>query len=173
MRIVGRYFAIGATLGSVSGLVALVLIWTWLTIHMGVLGLLLGWIPAGIAGAALWLAMVVLWGPVLIVGAMISLGLLLLRAHTWRDGSAPESPTDRPSDEVHGSRHPDTTDEPGPSFDQTPAAPPPALSASGPAEGPAPSSSPTAPAPPAPRAAPDDLGGDAAAAGDTSRRPPR
>ena len=41
MRVIGRYFAMGATLGSVSGLVALVLIWTWMTVHLGVFGFLI------------------------------------------------------------------------------------------------------------------------------------
>jgi hypothetical protein len=185
MRVIGRYFAMGATLGSVSGLVALVLIWTWMTIHLGVFGFLVGWIPAGLAAAALWLVMVLFWGPILIVGAMISLTLLLFRGHPGRDWSPREPPAASEPDEVPAPPETDAPRDaaapaaPAPADEappMTPApAPPPAMSPP-PASPPplsAPSPGPTPP-PPAPRArAPESLDADADAAGDTSRKPPR
>ena len=39
MRSIARYFAAGAKLGSVAGLIVLVLIWAWFTLHLGAWGL--------------------------------------------------------------------------------------------------------------------------------------
>jgi hypothetical protein len=195
MRVVGRYFAIGATLGSVSSLVALVLIWGWMTIHLGLLGFAFGWIPAGLAAGLLWLAMVVFWGPVLIVGAMVAAALVVLTSHE-RHGRGWEEPPTVASPEERFAPAPETedpqTEGPGAEAPAEPAtpparevetAPPAPLPPIGQSSGPlSPSqepgaSSPASAAPAAPPAAqqrpPDDLGGDAAAAGDTSRRPRR
>jgi hypothetical protein len=174
MRVVGRYFAIGATLGSVTGFAALVLIWVWLSIHLGFFGLLLGWIPGGVVGAFLWLMMVVFWGPILIVGAMVSLGLVLLRAHAWRGEGSWEAAPARPSNEVHGSRDMEAAPDASSPVDEQPAAAAPAEPAqtpSGQAVLAEPSSSQAAPTPL--QTPSDDLGGDAAAAGDTSHKHPR
>jgi hypothetical protein len=173
MRIVGRYFVIGATLGSVSGLVALVLVWTWLTIHLGPLGLLLGWIPAGVVAAGLWLAMVIFWGPILIVGAMVSMVLLMLRAHTGLGWSRWERAPDHPSEAVYGPR--DAEAPPPPNSDRQIGSEPLPESVSPPSgqagDAPAPSAAEPQTQPAAAAAATtDDLGGDAAAAGDTSHR---
>ena len=179
MRLIGRYFAVGATLGSVSGLVVLVLIWTWMTIHLGLLGFLIGWIPAGLAAAGVWLAMVVFWGPILVVGAMVSAELLLIRSHPGRDWSFRESPAASGPDEA-----PATTDADGASrqpegetpITPTPASPPISSTDQPIAAAPLPG---LAPPPPPARPFPshvtpsDDLGGDAAAAGDTSRPRPK
>jgi hypothetical protein len=177
MRVVGRYFAIGATLGSVTGFAALVLIWVWLSIRLGFFGLLLGWIPGGVVGAFLWLMMVVFWGPILIVGAMASLALVLLRAHAWRGGTSWDETPARPSDEVHGSHDMEASpDAASPPVDEQPAAAPagePVTPPSGQAAPPEPSSSQAAPAPAPIQTPSDDLGGDAAAAGDTSHKHPR
>jgi len=180
MRVIGRYFSIGATLGSVSGLVMLVLVWTWMTVHLGLLGFLVGWIPAGLAAAALWLAMVVFWGPILIVGAMISAALLVLRAHPGRDWSIHEPPAASEADDRStGGASPREAD---PAIPREAQSEPPATAAPQPPLGPlenqaataVPPASPAAPAAPAPNTRqPEDLGGDAAAAGDTSRKPRR
>jgi hypothetical protein len=189
MRVVGRYFAVGASLGSVSGLVALVLIWSWMTIHLGLLGFLVGWIPAGLAAGAIWLTMVVFWGPVVVVAAMIAAALLVFGAHGHRGrdwdtrspDSEPEVAPSPPETEAPRDAAPPRTDpEPEPAPLASPPAPaetpsvPPFESAPLP-ETPSPPATPvTKPAPP-PRSRPptDELGGDAAAAGDTSRRHPR
>ncbi len=180
MRVIGRYFAIGATLGSVSGLVVLVLIWTWMTMHLGLFGFLIGWIPAGLAAAALWLTMVLFWGPILIVGAMISAALLVLRAHPGRDWSVREPPASSDSDERSTDTAPprDAGPAEAPDVEQAPpAAAAPAPSPTSPADqsaSSAPSASPAPLATPAPNPRPpEDLNSDAAAAGDTSRKPQR
>src|SRR5580700_5331313 len=103
MRVVGRYFAIGASLGSVTGLVTLVLVWGWMTIHLGLFGFLVGWIPGGLAAGALWLIMVVLWAPILIVALMVAAGLLAWGLHPgherhWREWR--ETPPQSESDET-------------------------------------------------------------------------
>jgi hypothetical protein len=183
MRLIGRYFAVGATLGSVMGFAALVLIWGWMTIHLGVLGFLLGWIPAGIAAATLWLAMVVFWGPILVVGTMIVM-VLALFAHGSHDGW--RRPRDEPPEASEpgdaSSPHAEAPREVAPAPMPETAAPPPAESPLTPPAPPLPPSAapttpltaPLAPAPTPPRARPsDDLGGDAAAAGDTSRKRPQ
>jgi len=178
MRVIGRYFAIGATLGSVSGLVLLVLVWAWMTLHLGVFGFLVGWIPAGLAAVAVWLSMVLLWGPILLVGAMISAALLVLRAHPGREWPAREPPAASDSDER-------STDAAPPR--ETGRAEPPEAEYAPPAPSPSPpipagdqaatSVPPAAPPPlttPAPSLRPsEDLNSDAAAAGDTSHRPQR
>ena len=180
MRIVGRYFAIGATLGSVSGLVALVLIWVWLTVHLGVFGLLLGWIPGAVVAVALWLTMVVFWGPILFVGAMTSLSLVLLRVHPGHGWSAPAPFVEHPSeDQIHAPRDTDAAPEAGPDIQPQSPAETSSLEPTPPAETPpagqgpeaAPSPAPTPKAAPAARGPLEDLG-DAAAAGDTSRKRP-
>jgi hypothetical protein len=180
MRVVGRYFAIGATLGSVTSLVALVLIWTWMTIHFGLFGFLIGWIPAGLVAAALWLTMVVFWGPILMVGAMASLGLLLFAGHPrhhWSlppdegrepDMSAPPADTAQAPDTDLPAIHQSAEEAP---VAPAPTPPPPGASSAEPP----PASVSTPSARPAHRESrpSDDLGGDAAATGDTSRKPPR
>lgn len=181
MRVIGRYFAIGATLGSVSGLIVLVLIWIWMTVHLGLLGFLVGWVPAGLAAAALWLTMVLFWAPILIVGAMISAMLLALRPHHGRDWPAHEpppisEPDERPIDaapspEVGPTAPLGAEDQAPPAAAQPSLEPPAGQTATD-----APPTSPAAPIAPAlaPNARPsEDLGGDAAAAGDTSRKPRR
>lgn len=189
MRVVGRYFAIGGALGSVSGLVVLVLIWTWMTVHLGLLGFLVGWVPAGLAAAAVWLVMVVFWGPVLIVGAMISLALLLLGVRgghhrDWDEAPAAREPEEAPAPPVTEAPRDAAAPTPQERPEEPPAllAPPPTPGppappgAGEPSSGPAtqPSVQPRALSAPSPRARPsDDLGGDAAAAGDTSRPRPR
>jgi len=184
MRVVGRYFAIGATLGSVSALVALVLIWTWMTVHLGVLGFLLGWIPAGLAAAALWLAMALFWGPILIVGALMPLVLLALHAHavrhrSWETPPAVSEPETPPAADADAPREADRQASHEPSADTTLSPPPPGAPPLSPppnspenALAPAtPGANAAIPPPPQPRSS-DDLGGDAAAAGDTSHKPP-
>ena len=181
MRVIGRYFAMGATLGSVSALVALVLIWTWMTVHLGVIGFLFGWIPAGLAAAALWVVMVLFWGPILIVGAMASLILLLLRGHPARDWSPREPPASSEPDETPAPPETEAPrdaapSEPRPPTEESPAAPappPPAPPADQPAVSTPPPSAPAPPPSTARTRPPEDLGGDAAATGDTSRKPPR
>jgi hypothetical protein len=198
MRVIGRYFAIGATLGSVSSLVALVLIWGWMTIHLGLLGFALGWIPAGLTAGLLWLAMVVFWGPVLVVGAMVAAALVVLTSHhphgrAWREPPAVASPEERlapapepnePQTESPGAEAPaEPITPPAREAETAPPAPRTPLPPIGPSPAPlTPSQEPGAspPASAAPTAPPttrqrpsDDLGGDAAAAGDTSRKPRR
>jgi hypothetical protein len=184
MRIVGRYFAVGATLGSVASLATLVLIWSWMAIHLGVLGFLLGWIPAGLAAAAVWLIMVVFWGPIVVVAAMVVAALLAWtisggREHAWREPPAASEPDEAPTPPAPEEFHP-----PGPRDQPEPPpveAPPAAAPPEQPDESPAPGAPPVSSAPPAPPPRTlvprgrqtDDLGGDAAAAGDTSRKPPR
>jgi len=178
MRVIGRYFTIGATLGSVSGLVLLVLIWTWMTVHLGLFGFLVGWIPAGLAAAALWLTMVLFWGPILIVGAMISAALLVLRVHPARDWPVREPPEARDSEER--STDEATPRETGPTEPRDAQAAQGAATPQPPPIAPADQAAIVAPANPTPQATPapnprpsEDLGGDAAAAGDTSRKPQR
>ena len=184
MRLVGRYFGIGATLGSVTGLLTLVLVWGWMTIRLGVLGFLLGWIPAGLAAAALWLAMVVFWGPILVVGTMIALVLALIsqgRHRAWdRTWDAP--PEASAPGEAAASSQTDAQRDAAPAHDtatpppaEAPIAPPAPLEIPAPNPSSAAASAPfSAPAPAPPRGrSPEDLGGDAAAAGDTSRKRPQ
>jgi hypothetical protein len=186
MRVVGRYFAIGASLGSVTGLVSLVLVWGWMTIHFGLFGFLVGWIPAGLIAAALWLIMVALWGPLLIVGMLVAVGLLAWSLHSgrdrhWRDWREPPVAAE-PEDGAAPPTEPSADGSPPPAPPGLGAAQaPPADAAPAPATpnpgAPPPSAPTTSPSSekPAPRAEPpaaDDLGGDAAAAGDTSRRGP-
>jgi type IV secretory pathway VirB10-like protein len=179
MRVIGRYFTIGATLGSVSGLVMLVLIWAWMTLHLGLFGFLVGWIPAGLAAAAAWLTMVLFWGPILIVGAMISAALLLLRAHPGREWTVREPPAASDSDERSTDAAPER---------ETDQAEPPDAEYAPPATSPSPppirpgdqaativppaTAAPLATPAPSPRPS-EDLNSDAAAAGDTSHRPQR
>ncbi|HEX4181141.1 MAG TPA: hypothetical protein VHY32_10155 [Caulobacteraceae bacterium] len=185
----GRYFATGATLGSISGLVALVLIWSWMTIHLGLLGFLVGWIPAGLAAAAVWVTMVVFWVPVLVIGVLIAMIALALGGgrHHDRDWETPpvaspprEAPAPLPIPPEEAAPR---DDAPPPEQEQT-APPPPVTAPPPPPEAPplsaSPKTPPSAPAtpPPAPPRTPnsrqtEDLGSDAAAAGDTSHTRPQ
>jgi uncharacterized membrane protein len=195
MRVVGRYFSIGATLGSVSGLVALLLIWGWMTIHLGVLGFAFGWIPAGLAAGLLWLTMVVFWAPVLIIGTIAAAALVMLTHHgrhgkAWEEPPAATTPEERlaPAPEEEEPRTLGTEPEApaSPAAREVEAEPPPPATplppiglAPGslgepPASGAPPPASAAPPAEANPQQRPsDDLGSDAAAAGDTSRKPRR
>jgi outer membrane biosynthesis protein TonB len=190
MRIVGRYFATGATLGSIGGLVALVLIWSWMTLHLGLFGFLVGWIPAGLVAAAVWITMVVFWAPILVLSTVIGMIVLALGDHHDRERDWAAPPAARPPEEAPAPTDQAPTDE-APPHDAPPPAeaapepPPPDVVPPAPprADIPAPAAPPvlSAQPPPAPpseapprKARPtDDLGGDAAAAGDTSRSRPQ
>jgi hypothetical protein len=185
MRVVGRYFAIGASMGSVAALVSLVVVWGWMTIHLGLFGFLVGWIPAGLIAAAIWLIMVPFWGPVLIVGVMIAVGMAVWGVHLgrerhWREWPEPPAAVEPDDANAPPTEGPAAGDMPRPSFSEhdqisqppaetaptaplaEPPAPPGLAAAPGQAQGP------RAVAP----SAHDDLGGDAAAAGDTTRKRP-
>jgi len=189
MRILGRYFAIGAALGSAFGLAALVVIWGWLSIHLGLLGFLVGWIPGGLVAVAIWLIMVVFWAPLLLVGGIAAILWLALiasadredRGETW---PAPPPPVERAPPEPEPPYVPPAERDQGDSLAPPPPPPPfPGADAPAPPEN-APQTPPAAapltpPSSARPRAEPapqrpqtDDLGSDAAAAGDTSHKRP-
>jgi hypothetical protein len=185
MGIVSRYFGAGATLGSMSALVVLVLVWAWMTIHLGPIGFLVGWIPAGLAAFATWLVMTLFWGPLTVLAILIALALLALggprRVSETPPVVAPEAEPTAPEVEAPGapSAPPDALPAAPPTpatpVSPDPASPPPGAAPTGSIEGaPIPATPTSRPTTPTRKGAPrDDLGADAAAAGDTSHSRPQ
>ena len=68
------YLSIGTLLGALVALATFVVVWVSAA-GAGILGILFGWIPAGIAaGLAFWIV-AFLWAPLLLIGAIIWAGV--------------------------------------------------------------------------------------------------
>lgn len=185
MGIVSRYFGTGATLGSMSAFLVLALVWAWMTIHLGPIGFLIGWIPAGFAAVVTWLVMTLFWGPLTVLAVLIVVALLALSGR----GRFRETPSATPPEAAPVAPEIEAPRDMPQSSDVIPTAPSPSLAPVSPDATPAPADAApagpaeAAPAPPTPTprssapirmAAPrDDLNADAAAAGDTSHRRPQ
>jgi hypothetical protein len=73
------YIAIGYVLGAVAGVITFVGAYIYCIATYGFLfGLGLGWLPSGILAAIIGWAVVFLWGPAIVIGLLLGLGILLM-----------------------------------------------------------------------------------------------